>query len=324
MRWIPLLLFPLLVGAAPAPGPTYVSPKPSEPEVGHGLTADDARDGWVSLFDGATTFGWTGAAVRDGALAGGTSTTPFGPCELRADVVSAGDIVCGRERIALRPGPASARLNPAAPAPIRLDGVELRTLCVRPVVETLSWKDRWKVVPHPTLARERQATWTLSQDGTTLRAVGGPGCVELPGLYGDFVLQVTLNCRKPLTNAGVFFRAIPGDFLNGYEAQVFNGCEAGDPGRPARYATGGIDDRWNARRLVSRDGEPFLMTIVATGPHVATWVNGVQVTDWTDGRPPNRNAREGRRIEPGAIQLQAHDKGTDVEFSNLRAATAAR
>jgi hypothetical protein len=318
MRWISLLLFPLLVGAAPAPEPTYVSPKPPHPEIGHGLTADDARDGWVSVFDGATTFGWTGAAVRDGVLTGGTSTTRFGPCDLRADVLTGGEIVCNDLHVAARSGTVSARINPASPAPIRLDGVSVRTLCVRPVVEPLRWKGNCTLVPHPTLPRDRQATWTASSDGTTLRALGGPGCVELPGVYGDFVLQLSVICRKSLANAGVFFRAIPGDFLNGYEAQVFNGCEAGDPNQPARYATGGIDDRRNARRLVSRDGEPFLMAIIATGPHVATWVNGVQVTDWTDDRTPNRNAREGRRVEPGAIQLQAHDKGTDVEFRDLR------
>jgi hypothetical protein len=317
MRWILTLLCPILLAAAPAPEPEYVSPKDRVPEYGHGLTEADARGGWISLFDGATTFGWSAGAVDHGALTGGTSTASFGACELRADVVRGGDLLCGDQRLTLRPGPTSARLEPKGPAPIRLDGVQLRALCVRPVVKPLRWKGNWSVIPHPTLPRQRQATWTASSDGTTLRAASGPGCVELPGLYGDFVLQLAVTCRKPLANAGVFVRSIPGDFLNGYEAQVFNGCEGGDALRPAHYATGGIDDRQNCRRVVSRDGEPFVMTIVATGPHLATWVNGVQVTDWTDERPPNRNAREGCRTDPGAIQLQAHDKGTDVEFSGV-------
>jgi hypothetical protein len=324
MRWILVLLCPILLGAAPAPEPEYVSPKDPVPEYGHGLSEADARGGWISHIDGATTCRWSGGAVDRGALTDGASTTLLGACDLRADVVRGGDLVCGDQRLTLRPGPASARLEPKAPAPIRLEGVELRTLCGRPVVQPLRWQDSWKVVPHPTLPRQRQATWTASPDGTTLRAAGGPGCVELPGLYGDFVLQLTVTCRKPLTNAGVFFRSIPGDFLNGYESQVFNGCEGGDPARPAHYATGAIDDRQNARRLVSRDGEPFTMTIVAIGPHLATWVNGVQVTDWTDERPPNRNARQGRRTDPGPVQLQAHDKGTDVEYRDLRLASFER
>jgi hypothetical protein len=180
-----------------------------------------------------------------------------------------------------------------------------------------------KVILHPTLPRDRLANWQpIERDGRVVgfHATGGPGCLELPGLYGDFVLQVDVTCRKPLTNAGVFFRSRPGDFLNGYEAQVFNGCIDGDPAKPALYATGAIDDRQNARRLVSRDGEPFTMTVAARGPHIATWVNGIQVTDWVDDRPASDNPRQGLRLEPGTIQLQAHDKNTDVEFSNVRLA----
>ena len=75
-----------------------------------------------------------------------------------------------------------------------------------------------------------------------------------------------------------------------------------------------------ARVTIYRDGEPFTMTIIAAGPHVATWVNGVQVTDWTDRRDPHDNPREGRRGKAGPIQLQAHDADTDVEFRNLRVA----
>jgi hypothetical protein len=181
------------------------------------------------------------------------------------------------------------------------------------------------VIPHPSLPAARQAKWEalpdLARGGSSvpgLSAVGGPGCAELPGEYGDFVLQLTVHIRQPMTNAGVFFRCKAGEFLEGYEAQIFNACYDGDPAQPAEYATGAIDDRQNVRRLVSSDGEPFAMTIVAAGPHVATWVNGAQVIDWTDDRKPDDNPRKGLRLKAGPIQLQAHDKNTDVEFHSIR------
>jgi hypothetical protein len=105
--------------------------------------------------------------------------------------------------------------------------------------------------------------------------------------------------------------------MMGYEAQVCNRCEGDDPAKPALYATGAIDDRQNVRRLVSRDGEPFVMTVVARGPRIATWVNGFQVTDWTDTRPKDETPRRGLRTEAGSIQLQAHDPGTDLEFGEV-------
>ena len=205
-------------------------------------------------------------------------------------------------------------------------GADVKGSAVRQpnLIPLITAERRWRVIPHPSLPRDRQAAWTEVKDDAGavvgLRAVGGPGCVEFPNDYGDFVLQVEVRVHKPLANAGVFFRCERGEFLKGYEVQVFNGCYDHDPARPARYATGAIDDRRNASRLVSRDGEPFTMTVIASGPHVATWVNGVQVTDWTDERPEADNPREGRRTKPGPIQLQAHDKGTDVEFRNLRIA----
>jgi hypothetical protein len=136
--------------------------------------------------------------------------------------------------------------------------------------------------------------------------------------FGDLVLQLDIRTRIRHANGGVFFRSIPGDFMNGYEAQIYNRAENGDPSCPAHYSTGAIDDRQSARRLISRDHQFFKMTIIATGPHIATWINGHQLTDWTDPRPPHDNPRQGLRIKPGTIQLQAHDPGTDVEFKNIR------
>ena len=61
----------------------------SGPEHGHGLTADEAAAGWISLFDGATTFGWKDAKVENGTLSGGETTARFGNCELRGEFAAA-------------------------------------------------------------------------------------------------------------------------------------------------------------------------------------------------------------------------------------------
>jgi hypothetical protein len=68
------------------------------------------------------------------------------------------------------------------------------------------------------------------------------------------------------------------------------------------------------------DFDWFTKTIVATGPHFAVWVNGYQVTDWTDERKPDENPRKGLRLKAGTLQLQGHDPTTDLRFRNLRAA----
>jgi len=119
---------------------------------------------------------------------------------------------------------------------------------------------------------------------------------------------------------GVFFRAIAGDFMNGYEVQIHNRCLDNDPAKPFRYCTGGIDDRLDARRQVARDFVPFKMTIIADGPRIATWVNGFQTVDFLDERAEHENPREGKRVNPGVIQLQAHDPATDYEVRGIQIA----
>jgi len=62
------------------------------------------------------------------------------------------------------------------------------------------------------------------------------------------------------------------------------------------------------------------MTVIAQGAHIAVWVDGFPVTDWTDGREPNENPRDGLRTEAGHLSLQGHDPTTDLSFRNLRIA----
>ena len=91
------------------------------------------------------------------------------------------------------------------------------------------------------------------------------------------------------------------------------------------YGTGGIYRRAPARKELSKDREWFGMTIVASGRHIATWVNGVQAVDWTDERPLADNPRKGCRLEKGAISLQGHEAATeDLDFRDIRIQDLAR
>lgn len=149
---------------------------------------------------------------------------------------------------------------------------------------------------------------------------GGPGQFESKSQFGDFALQVECATHAPGVNSGIFFRCIPGDKTMGYESQIHNGYQEGDRNRPANAGTGAIFRRQEARRVVADDGAWFYTTIVATGPHFAVWVNGLQVTDWLDDRPEDANPRRGKRLAPGTLMLQAHDPSADVTFRNLRVA----
>jgi len=162
-------------------------------------------------------------------------------------------------------------------------------------------------------------------DERWLHVRDGRGQLETKAQYGDFVLQLECITHAPRLNSGVFFRCIPGDVMMGYEAQIHNGFLNGDRTQPQDCGTGGIFRRQDARLVAADDQQWFFMTLVADGPHMAAWVNGLQVSDWTDERAPNENPRKGLRSAPGTIMIQGHDPTTDISFRGLRAAeTAAR
>ena len=172
----------------------------------------------------------------------------------------------------------------------------------------------WKSYP------DMASRFTVTPEGW-LHVEDGRGQLETEKSYGDFVLQLECKTNAAQLNSGVFYRCIPGQTMNGYEVQIHHGIRDGDRSRPVDCGTGGIFRRQHARLVVADDQEWFWMTIVATGPHVSTWVNGYPVADWTDDREPNENPRQGLRLEPGTIMIQGHDPTTNIDFRNLRITT---
>ncbi len=194
--------------------------------------------------------------------------------------------------------------------PIAFRNIKLKPLGMKPI---FTGKDLsgWKTYP------EMASVFTVTEKGE-MNVKNGRGQIETEGAYGDFTLQLEVFVNGEKLNSGVFFRCIPGDTMNGYESQIHNGFKGDDRNRPADCGTGGIFRRTNARRITANDFEWFRKTIHADGPHIAVWVNGYQVTDWTDRRKPNENPRRGLRLEPGTIQIQGHDPTTDISLRNIR------
>jgi hypothetical protein len=188
--------------------------------------------------------------------------------------------------------------------------------------------------------KRAKSQFTVTEGGL-LSIKNGPGDLQTTSEWSDFVLQLECKTNGDNLNSGVFLRCIPGQYQNGYEAQIQNRAakepktytiDEYDPKTnklvtkkkvenwSQDYGTGAIYRRVPARRAAAKDREWFTMTVVARGRHFATWVNGIQVVDWTDNRPENENARNGCRLKKGPISLQGHDPTTDLSFRNIRIA----
>ncbi|HVS35917.1 MAG TPA: DUF1080 domain-containing protein [Gemmataceae bacterium] len=234
---------------------------------------------------------------------------------------------------------AAADSKPIGPGQIALtgNGVVFRNIKLKPEnMESLfNGKDLsgWKEFAG------KKSKFSVTPDGA-IHLEGGPGDLQTQGQWADFVLQLQCKSNGDHCNSGVFFRCRPGEFEQGYEAQIRNEftaepkqeyeIEIYDPKThelkdkkkekftAVDYGTGGIYRRMPARKELSKDREWFGMTIAASGRHIAVWVNGVQATDWTDERPEADNARKGCCLAKGTVSLQGHEAPVeDLEFRDI-------
>ncbi|MGE3408191.1 MAG: DUF1080 domain-containing protein [Pirellulales bacterium] len=194
--------------------------------------------------------------------------------------------------------------------PVEFRNIKLKPLGLRSIFngkDLSGWKE----------LAGKASVYSVTSEGY-LHVENGDGQLESEESYGDFVLQLEAISHGEHLNSGIFFRSIPGDFKLGYEFQIQNGYKDGDRNKPLDCGTGGFYRRQDARRVVSNDHEWFAMTLVADGPHMAGWVNGFPVSDWTDTRKPDANPRKGLRVEAGTLSIQGHDPTTNLSFRNLR------
>ena len=194
--------------------------------------------------------------------------------------------------------------------------VEFRNVLLRPLGATelklgAEWEQDW------TLSEKTAGTFsaTVVDDGLQLK--GGLGQLQSKQAYDNFVLQARYTLATPEVNSGIFFRCIPDAMLDGYECQVNHAVADGDPLRALDAGAGAIFRRQSARIVVGDGSQPTYLTLLANGPQIVTWVNGIQVVDFQDTREPDENPRKGLRLEAGPIALQGHDATTDVTFQSM-------
>ena len=190
--------------------------------------------------------------------------------------------------------------------------VKLKPLGQKPI---FNGKDLtgWSILP------DHRSKFSVTPEGW-LNIKDGNGQIETTDVWDDFVLQLDIISNGKHLNSGVFFRGDKGGFWTGYESQIRNQWEGEDRTKPVDFGTGGVYFYAPARKVIPSDNEWFTKTIVAHGNHMAVWINGYMVSEYTDIRPVGKNARQNCRLEAGTISLQGHDPTTDLSFRNIRIA----
>jgi Domain of Unknown Function (DUF1080) len=163
------------------------------------------------------------------------------------------------------------------------------------------------------------------EDGL-IRTHGGMGLLYWTGgKLGDCVIRVVYKMRDKNDNSGVFIRIpiepreawMPVNY--GYEVQIDNVAE----GEDEYHITGML---YSLTKPLARSGKPGpewnTMEITLDGPHTIVVLNGVKVTDFTEGDPvPAKKfdfePERGPRPQDGYIGLQNHSDDDVVFFKEV-------
>jgi hypothetical protein len=165
------------------------------------------------------------------------------------------------------------------------------------------------------------------EDGL-IRTHGGMGLLYWTGgKVGNAQIRVVYKMRDHNDNSGVFIR-IPVEPREpwmpvhyGYEVQIDNQPE--DSKEDKYHVTGTL---YSQTKPLARPGKPGpewnTMLITLDGPHTVVELNGVKVTDYTEGQPvPPRKfdfePERGRRPNEGYMGLQNHSDNDIVFFKEV-------
>ena len=167
----------------------------------------------------------------------------------------------------------------------------------------------------------------MVEDGL-IKTSGGMGLLYWTGgKVGDARIRVVYKMRDTNDNSGVFIRIpiepreawMPVNY--GYEVQIDN-----DPAASKEddyHVTGTL---YSLTKPLAKPGKPGpewnTMIITVDGPHTIVELNGVKVTDYTEGQPvPERKfdfePQRGRRPNEGYIGLQNHSDKDVVFFKEV-------
>lgn len=194
---------------------------------------------------------------------------------------------------------------------VEFRNVLLRPIASKPLKLDATWADDW------TKSEKEENTFQVEAVESGLKLTGGLGQLQSQQEFGDFILKAKYTLARPDVNTGIFFRCVPGAMLDGYECQVNHATLNDDPLQPADAGAGAIFRRAPARIVVGDGTEPTYLTLFASGQQMITWVNGLQVAEFVDSRPPHENPRQGSRNAPGPIALQGHDPTTEAIFHTI-------
>jgi len=192
---------------------------------------------------------------------------------------------------------------------LRSGFIEIENICnssglykdieIKPLPGKIKWKTLFSAPDSVTTTGSTK--WAYEAATQTFTASGGNSMAYTKQEFkAPYELQVWVNHLIPDENGGVIFNHQKGS-KHGPEIQCFNVPGATNP-------TGSIYGYSPAKKVITRDGEWYLIQLFNEGKHITVYVNGEKISETNAMEPPYK----------GKIGFQQHTPNGKIAYRGAR------
>jgi Domain of Unknown Function (DUF1080)/FHA domain len=151
--------------------------------------------------------------------------------------------------------------------------------------------------------KAKEADWSVRDHA--IHGEKGPGELNSGAMYQDFILQVAT--RSPHHKSGsIYVRGAADKMFSGYLIRL-------DEDNP-----GAIGPNLAAPRRKIKISGSTMATIAVHDRHIAVWINGYPVSEFTDTRPEGGSTDKNAQLAAGVIALPLQSSGDAVDYAQIK------
>ncbi|HEV7676385.1 MAG TPA: family 16 glycoside hydrolase [Candidatus Angelobacter sp.] len=153
-------------------------------------------------------------------------------------------------------------------------------------------------------AKPKEADWSVRDHA--IHGEKGPGQLNSGAMYEDYVLQFETRSSPGKPQGAIYLRGDADKMFSGYMVQL------------DENAPGAIGPNLASPRRKVRLTNITVTTVAVHGRHIAVWVNGIPVTEFSDTRPEGSPTEKNAKTGAGIIALPLQSSSATANYSQIK------
>src|SRR5438270_1214189 len=153
-------------------------------------------------------------------------------------------------------------------------------------------------------AKGKEADWSVRDHA--IHGEKGPGQLTSGAMYEDYVLQFETRSAPGKPQGAIYLRGEADKMFSGYMVQL------------DENAPGAIVPNLASPRRKVRLTNITVTTVAVHGRHIAVWVNGFPVTEFSDTRPEGSPTEKNAKTGAGVIALPLQSSSATANYSQIK------